>query len=285
MRQTALRLMQVFAALVVCAVASCARQPSGAAGSASTSSVSSGQITGAEQEPITISAAASTKELVERIAENFTKETGVKVQVNAGSSSSLASQILAGAPVDLFLSANEQWPESLSEAGLAAASSRLLTNKLVLIVPKGNPAGVKSPQDLLQPAVKRIALANEKVPAGMYADQALTKLGLLDQLVSAGKIARGQDVRTALSYVERGEAEAGIVYSTDVPIAKGVEQVHEFDATLHDEIVYVLVLVKRDGAHPAARDLQRYIQSREANPAYQEFGFERLSAAARNRQP
>ena len=285
MGQKSLRLMLVFAALVACAVASCARQPSGAAGSASTSKVNSGQISGAEEEPITISTAASTKELVERIAANFTRETGVKVQVNAGSSSSLASQILAGAPVDLFLSANEQWPDKLREAGLAAQSSRLLTNKLVLIVPKGNPAGVKSPQDLLQPAVKRIALANEKVPAGKYADQALTKLGLLEQLVSAGKIARGQDVRTALSYVERGEAEAGIVYATDVPIAKGIEQVHEFDRALHDEIVYVLVLVKRDGSHPAARDLHRYIQSNEANPAYREFGFERLRPAGRPRQP
>lgn len=282
MGQKILLLLQVLAALVACAVASCARQPSGAAGTAPTHNAA--QTSGVEDEPLTISVAASTKEMVERIAESFTKETGVKVQVNAGSSSSLANQILAGAPVDLFLSANEQWAEKIHEAGLAAQSSRLLTNKLVLIVPKGNPAGVKSPQDLLQPAVKRIALASEQAPAGMYADQALTKLNLLDQLVTAGKIARGQDVRTALSYVERGEAEAGIVYSTDVPIAKGIEQIHEFDSELHDDIVYVLVLVKRDGSHPAARDLQRYIQSREADPAYREFGFERLQAAAGTRQ-
>jgi molybdate transport system substrate-binding protein len=110
----------------------------------------------------------------------------------------------------------------------------------------------------------------------MYADQALTKLELLEPLVTAGKIVRGQDVRSALSFVERGEAEAGIVYSTDLTAAQGVKTVHEFDPSLHDEIAYVLVLLKRDDASPRAKELFEFLQSAEADAVYAQFGFERL---------
>ena len=154
---------------------------------------------------------------------------GGEVKVNLGPSSGLAGQILAGAPADLFLSANQEWADEVQKAGQTATATRLLTNRLVIVVPTGNPGGVQKPDDLLSDKVKKIALAGEKVPAGMYADQSLEKLGLLKKLTDAGKIVRGQDVRSALSYVERGEAEAGIVYSTDVGSAEGVEQEYEFD--------------------------------------------------------
>src|SRR5262249_30723564 len=97
-----------------------------------------------------------------------------------------------------------------------------------------------------------------------------------EELTSSGKIARGQDVRSALSYVERGEAEAGVVYSTDVKVASGVEVVHEFDPALHDEIVYVLVLLK-DGAHlPLAKQLFDFFSSADAEQVFIEAGFQRF---------
>lgn len=227
---------------------------------------------------VTISAAASTKEVIELLAGKFTEQTGVKVLVNLGPSSGLATQILAGAPVDLFLSANQEWADKIDERKQAESQHRLLTNRLVLIVPKGNPAKVREPKDLRSTAVKKIALAGEKVPAGKYADQALTKLGLLEELVATGKIARGQDVRSALSYVERGEAEAGIVYSTDVSVAPEVELVHELNPALHDEIVYVLVLLKRGQDNPATKKLYEFLQSKEATEAYAKFGFSRAGS-------
>src|SRR5262245_56253840 len=153
---------------------------------------------------------------------------------------------------------------------------RLLTNKLVIVVPAANPGGVKEPRDLLSPGVKKVAIAGEKVPAGMYADQALQKLELLQPLVSAGKIVRGQDVRSALSYVERGEAEAGIVYSTDLITAQGLTAMHELDPALHDEIVYVLVLLNHGSDHPQAKALYDFLQTPEAETTYAEFGFVRL---------
>ena len=229
---------------------------------------------------VTISAAASTKEVVEAAAAQFQTDVGIAVQVNPGASSALANQILNGGPVDLFLSASLQWADEVAGKELVAKSARLLTNKLVIVVPQGNPGAVKSPQDLLGGSVKKIALAGEKVPAGMYADQALRKLDLAAKLSEANMLVRGQDVRAALAYVERGEAEAGIVYSTDVAAAKGIEQVYEFDPTTHEEIVYVLQLLKKGNDNPAAAKFFEFLQSEAADKIYAERGFSRLPATA-----
>jgi molybdate transport system substrate-binding protein len=212
------------------------------------------------------------------LAEIFSADTKVKVRINPGPSNGLANQIIAGAPADLFLSANVQWAEEVQKHDLAAASERLLTNKLALVVPEKSPASVHQPSDLLSDKVKKVALAGENVPAGMYADQALTKLDLFKTLTDAGKIVRGQDVRNTLSFVERGEAEAGIVYSTDLKAATGVVSVSEFDPSLHDEIVYVLVLLKHGEGRPGARQLYDFLQAEASNTTYEEFGFSRLPA-------
>jgi len=238
--------------------------------------VLSSQVNADGPKPALLSAAASTKDLMESLAKDFAKTSQGTIKINPGASNSLAGQIIAGAPADLFLSASPEWADKVDAAKLSAKRVKLLTNKLVLVVPKGNPAGVKEPKDLNKSAVKRIALAGEKVPAGKYADQALAKLGLLEGLVKEKKVVRGQDVRTALAYVERGEVEAGIVYSTDVLAAKNVQQVHEFDPVLHDEIVYVLVLLKHGEGNPAAKEFFTYLQSAGAAEAFEKFGFERL---------
>jgi molybdate transport system substrate-binding protein len=229
--------------------------------------------------PITISVAASTKDAIAELTAAFKAKSNSKVQINSGPTNVLANQILEGAPVDLFLSANRLWAEKLEKPGHTAESLPLLTNKLVLIVPKGNPAGVRDPADLLKENVKRVALAGESVPAGMYAQQALEQLKLYEELVKVEKIARGQDVRSTLSYVERGEAEAGIVYSTDVRASKGVETVYEFDPEMHDEIAYVLVLLRQGKEKPSANEFYEYLKSAEAESIWRKFGFERLSTA------
>ena len=232
-----------------------------------------------------LSAAASTKDVVESLAEQYAKKSKHTIKVNPGSSNSLAGQIIAGAPADLFLSASQEWADKVQEAKLSSQQTKLLTNKLVLIVSKNNSAGIKEPKDLAKASVKKIALAGEKVPAGKYADQALTKLGLLDGLVKDKKIVRGQDVRTALAFVERGEVEAGIVYSTDLLAAKNVIQVHEFDPSLHDEIVYVLMLLKHGEGNPSAAGFYEFLKSKEADETFKKFGFERLIANPQKSNP
>jgi molybdate transport system substrate-binding protein len=227
-------------------------------------------------EPLILLAAASTKYAVEELAANFQKQTGTRVLVSAGPSNALAAQIASGAPADLFLSANEKWTEYVQQQGLAEEVRPLLTNGLALIVPRNNPGRVKSPTELANRRVKRVALAGENVPAGIYAEQALRDLGLYDMLVGANKIIRGQDVRGALGYVARGEAEAGIVYDTDARSEANVIVVDRFDPKSYDSIVYPLVLIKREQPSAAARKLYEYFRSAEAAVVFEKFGFQRV---------
>jgi molybdate transport system substrate-binding protein len=228
--------------------------------------------------PLIASVAASTTEVIEELNQQFHKDASVDVNVNAGPSNALAAQILAGAPADVFLSASPEWTDKLEEEGRAAAKTELLSNLLIVVVPKGNPAGVHEPKDLAAERVKKLALAGENVPAGKYADQALTKLGLLEQLTAAKKVARGEDVRATLSFVERGEAEAGVVYATDARAVPGVEIAFQLDPALHEKITYVLVLVKNESANPAAQRYYDFLRGSQAAEAFEKFGFTPLSA-------
>lgn len=226
---------------------------------------------------ITVSCASSTRDLMNDLVNRFHQAQSGTIRINVGASSSLANQILSGAPADLFVSASQQWADEVTQAELAIEQRRLLTNRLVLIVPSQKPSSVNEPVDLLKPSVSKIALAGEKVPAGIYAQQALSKLKLFDQLVQSSKIVRGQDVRTAMNYVERGEAEAGIVYSTDVSMSKGIVQVYEFDPALHDEIVYVLIRLKYSKEKPLAAAFFNFLCSEAAVASYSKFGFSRIT--------
>ncbi len=226
---------------------------------------------------ITVSAAASTTNAVEEIAARYEAATGVHVRVNTGSSSSLANQIISGAPADLYLSANQKWAEAVDERQLSLEMRNLLGNELVIIVPKGNPAGVHAPADLAAAAVRNIALAGEDVPAGMYAERALRSLQLYRRLGEQSRIVRGQNVRVALSYVERGEAEAGIVYRTDAMISDDVEAVFTFDPKSYGRIVYPVLLLKGSESKPAARRFFDYLQSPDAVELFKKYGFEPLT--------
>jgi molybdate transport system substrate-binding protein len=227
----------------------------------------------APPQSVTLLAAASTQNAVKEIAAKFTKETGIDVKISAAGSNTLATQIINGAPADLFLSADQLWADTLEKKGLVAAMRPLLSNNLVLIVPKGNPAAVTSPSDLLGPKVTHVAIAGEKVPCGIYAKQALSALSDYDPLDKAGKIARGQDVRGTLAYVERGEADAGIVYSTDAAISKDVIAVYTFDPKTFDKVVYPLVLLKNAPTPAAAKQLYDYLGGDEAHAIFDKYKF------------
>ena len=225
---------------------------------------------------VLILVAASANDAVKEIAREFEKQTGAPVKISGGPSQALANQVIQGAPAHLFLSANEEWAKKVDEEGQASKTARLLTNDLVLVVPKGNAARVKTPKDLQSAAVERIALAGEKVPAGKYAQQALTSLKLYDSLVGAKKIVRGQDVRATLTLVERGEVDAGVVYSTDALVTDKVEVVHKFDPKSFDQIVYPLVLLKHGREQADAVKFYEFLQSKEAAKIFAKHGFVRL---------
>jgi molybdate transport system substrate-binding protein len=252
-------------AIVVFAVLGCGQNP----GEPKNSS-------GLSQTTVLCAVAASTKDALEEAVAAFTMDTGIKVKLNADDSSKLATQITHDAPADLFLSANEKWAEFVKDEGFATESVPLLGNRLVIVVPNGNPAGVAKPEDLTKEAVKRVAVAGSTVPAGIYARQALTRLQLWDELAKEKKVVAGENVRVTLTYVERGEAEAGVVYATDAGISKKVEAVYTFESTTHDPIVYPLVLLKAGEKNEGARKFYEYLQSPAASAIFQKYGFTRL---------
>jgi molybdate transport system substrate-binding protein len=232
-------------------------------------------------QPVWILVAASTRDAVQVIADDFTRDTGIPVQISAGDSSKLANQIINGAPADLFLSANEEWAKQVVDQGRGSVSVTLLGNSLVLIVPKGNPAGVSKPEDLLRPAVNRVAVAGPTVPAGIYGREALTHFKVWNQLEQQKKIVSGENVRVTLSYVETGEADAGLVYSTDAKITDKVTSVYTFPADSHSPIIYPLVVLT-SVPNSGAERLARRLQSPEAAEVFHRFGFSQPTLTPQN---
>ncbi|MEO1495839.1 MAG: molybdate ABC transporter substrate-binding protein [Planctomycetota bacterium] len=227
-----------------------------------------------EEATVTILVAASAGPAVKAIAADYqTRRPGLRVRVSTGASNALAQQIVAGAPADLFLSASEAWADTVRTAARAEDAAPLLTNEIVLITPPANPAEVRSPADLLGDATRRVALAGEAVPAGVYAEQALRSPGLYESLVQKNRLVRGSDSRVALSYVERGEADAGVVYATDALASERVAVVHAFDPATHSPVVYPLVLVRRERSTRASRSFFDYLQSDAARRVFQKHGF------------
>jgi len=238
----------------------------------------SGRITAQVQERIVVFAAASLKDVLEDIGAQFEKVEGVKIDFSFGPSNQLAIQILEGAPAYIYVAADGDWARKLGDAGLVSDVKQRYGNRLVMVVPKGERAtsgskSIRKPNDLLNAMIKKIALAGENVPAGKYAEQALTKVGIYTQLMESGRIIRGTDVRTVLSYVERGEVDVGFVYATDARASKLVEQIHVFDASVHDPIVYPMVLLKRSETNADARKFYEFLEGPRARSAFEKAGF------------
>jgi molybdate transport system substrate-binding protein len=220
---------------------------------------------------VKISAAISTSEAIQEIAERFRAETGVAVETNLGSSADLARQIEQGASADLFLSADEAWADYLQERNLVGSRRDLLSNRLVLVTPVEASIKISSLKDLSHAGIKRLALAGPAVPAGRYARTALEKAALWDQLQSL--VLDGQNVRAALTYVAHHEAEAGIVYATDAKSDPKVRVACVIPADYHPPIRYPLVLLAREPIRSSARRLYEYLDKRESAEVFRAAGF------------
>ena len=217
-------------------------------------------------------AAASTTEATARAAEAFEAQSGVAVAISFASSATLAQQIEAGAEAGVFLSAHREWTEVLEAAGLVTERTELLGNSLVLIVPRDSELTFGWPGDLDMNDVEFLALGDpDTVPAGIYAKEALVNLGLWESL--RAKVVRGMDVRQALLFVERGEADAGIVYATDAAMTDAVRIEARLDSALTVPIRYSLILLSGDAG---ARSLYDFLRSPEGAEIFSDFGFEAL---------
>jgi molybdate transport system substrate-binding protein len=219
-------------------------------------------------------AAASLKESLDDVARAFHARGGADPRIAYGASSALARQIEAGAPAELFLSADLDWVRYVEDRHLAAAPHvALLANDLVLVAPAASGARVKIAPDFdLAAALHggRLAIADPRaVPAGKYARAALESLGAWRAV--APHLAPVADVRSALALVARGEAPLGVVYRTDALAEPRVRVVDAFPAASHPPIVYGMVEIR--GAAPAARDFARFAASPEARAIWARHGF------------
>jgi molybdate transport system substrate-binding protein len=182
---------------------------------------------------LTVFAAASLRDALTEAGTVYSAETpGVSVTFSFDSSTALRTQIEQGAPADAFASADTTNPQALVDAGLAVGPVTVFArNRLAIVVPKGNPAGIRDPRDLARPGI-RIVGAGEAVPVSRYVEACLSRLGGLPGYPSdyaaradANVVSREDNVRSALTKVELGEADAAFVYATDAAASGAVDQV------------------------------------------------------------
>lgn len=228
-----------------------------------------GPVRGAE---LRLFAAASLTDALQEASQVYLKQKGVKVVLNFGASSILARQIEAGAPADLFFSADEEKMDLLGRRGLIVNESRrdLLSNRLVIVTEKSNPLGIVGPQDLSK--CSRIALAEPAtVPAGIYARQYLEGKKLWNGLKP--KIVPAENVRAALLAVADGNADAAIVYLTDLSLSRKVKKVFEIPSGEGPRIRYPIATVAACADRSAAAAFIDFLASAEGRTIFEKHGF------------
>ena len=233
--------------------------------------LAAGQIIAAE---ITVFAAASLTDSLKEIGAAYEKATGDKVRFNFAASNVLAMQIQAGAPADIFFSADGVRMDALDVAGLIEKDTRiiLLENTLVIITAT-NGIRISRPEDIGQASVKRISIGDTRaVPAGIYAKSWLETAGLWKSVES--RIVPAENVRAAMAVVEAGNAEAGIVYKTDAAISKKVTVALEIPAAQSPKITYPAAVVRGSRNPVAARAFLTHLAGKSAAATFAKFGFQ-----------
>jgi len=225
---------------------------------------------------LTVFAAASLGDVMRAMGAAFTRANGTEVRFSFAASSTLARQIEAGAPADIYASANTGWMTYLQERGLVAADSIRIPvrNSLALV---GNRARFAAAQPLaqaleaLRPGERMVIGDPAHVPAGIYARQALTALGLWDGMQP--RLAYASDVRAALALVARGEAPLGLTYLTDIPVGGAdVVLLEVLDPALHQAIAYPFAIVSGHES-PATQAFMAFLDSETGRRAFREAGF------------
>lgn len=230
----------------------------------------------AAERVVTVFAAASLTEVFEEIGKAYTRQTQVPVRFSFAGSSALARQIEAGAPAEVFASADQEWMDYLARRQLLRPATRtdIASNSLVLVAPAGSKLQLKiAPRFAIAGALGRsgrLATGNpDTVPAGKYAKEALVQLGVWDSI--AARVIPADNVRSALNFVALGEAPLGIVYATDARGNARVRVVDTFPAGSHAPITYPAAATIRGGAEAVA--FVQFLRSPAAQAIFNLFGF------------
>lgn len=242
---------------------------------ASASAAASPAASGGTQ--LVVSAAASLTDVLKEIAQDYkAKAPDVTINFNFGASGTLEQQIEQGAPADIFMSAATKQMDALKAKNLIVSASdvNLLENTLVLVIPvdKDTPGSFESLGSVSQLAIGDPA----SVPAGQYAEQVLTHLGILDTLKADQKLVLASDVRTVLNWVETGNAQAGIVYSTDAKTSDKVKVVATATADSHDPIIYPAAVIAGSTNQAAAQAFLDYLSTPDITAVFEKAGFTAL---------
>ncbi|MGC1395509.1 MAG: molybdate ABC transporter substrate-binding protein, partial [Coleofasciculaceae cyanobacterium] len=209
---------------------------------------------------------------LEEVKPLYQTQTNKNITYNFGASGALQQQIENGAPVDIFISASKKQMDALDAKNLLIKETRrnLLTNSLVLIVPKSS-VGLSDFRQLTDSKIKKIAIGElRSVPAGQYAEEVLTKLGILEQVKP--KLVLGNNVRQVLSTVASGNADAGIVYLTDAKISQQIK-IAAIAENSHSPIVYPVAILKSSKNVAAAKEYLQLLSSNQAKVIFEKYGF------------
>jgi molybdate transport system substrate-binding protein len=225
-------------------------------------------------ETVKVYAGAGTMKVMEEIAPIFTRETGYKTDFEFASSGFLAKKITAGAPCDLYISASRHWTNYLVEKKLLDSPSikPIAESELVCVVPKNRTHGGSTPGDLVR--LRKIAVGDPAhVPAGAYARQTLSCLGLWDTLSLENKLVLTSTVIQALYLAEWGEVDAAIIYLGDAMLSDRIKIAFSFPENSHEPIEFIGAVVSASSSKPAARAFLDFLSTEHAEQVFTRYGF------------
>lgn len=250
-------------------VAGAALLLAGCGGGSSGGSAPSAPAAPPQAQTLTVLAAASLTETFNGLEKQFeTDHPGVDVKLSYGGSSDLAQQIVNGAPADVFAAASDATMKTVTDAGLAAAPPKVFaTNVLQIATAPGNPKGIASFGDLAKPDVKVVVCAPQ-VPCGAAADKIEKSTG-----VTLKPVSEEADVKSTLGKVTSGDADAGLVYVTDVNAAKSAVQGVSFPEAKQATTNYPIAVVKNAPAAPLAQQFEDMVTGEAGQKALQAAGF------------
>jgi len=230
---------------------------------------------------ITVFAASSLTDAFTEIGQKFESETGAGATFNFGGSSDLRAQLEQGASGDVFASADTAQMSLAKMSGVVGSEGTVLAhNKLVVIIPKDNPGGAKTLPDLARSGVK-VILANSSVPVGKYARAFLTAASAdpaygsdYSEKVMANVVSNASNVKEVASAVQLGEADAGVVYKTDVTaqLAKDVTTI-EIPDNINQLATYPIAMTTEAGAKDVAQAFIDFVLGNEGQDILASHGF------------
>ena len=227
---------------------------------------------------VVVSAAVSLSDVLQQLAPMYQQASGDRLVLNLGASNTLARQIRFDAGVDVFISADEAQMDAVAMRVEASTRVDLLSNRLAIAIPDDRPRTMMSARDLLDPAIRRIALGDPAaVPAGVYAKQYLQHIGIWADV--APKIVPAGSVRLALAAVESGAADAAMVYHTDVATAARAREALLIPAAEGPRIVYPAAIVRAGKNQEGGRRFLAFLQTPAASAVFERAGFIAVSTA------